>query len=234
MTSHERELRIDTVEWSAGNGHANPNKPLFLGLHGWGSDERDFTELLRMIAPYNDFASLRAPIPLSDLFPTMTAGQTGFAWLTEMLPTGEKLDREAFAAAQAVIDWIRENIPPERDVVPIGFSQGGLMVTQLLRIIPQRFRAAIVLSGFHAPGLLPETAPAEAGLAELEIPVFFGFGGADAVVPRYELYAASAWLEENTYLKQKTYAGLGHGVFYQEIDDIRLWLSDMNITSGLM
>lgn len=234
MTIEEAPLRITTAEWSAGKGSANPQKPLFLGLHGYGSDERDFLELLHMVAPYNDYASLRAPIPLSDLYANMVAGQTGFSWLTEMLPTGAKLDKEAFAAAQAVNEWIDANLPADREIVPLGFSQGGLVAIQLLRIHPERFRAAVILSGFHAPGNIPATCPAEQRVAEREIPVFFGFGDADEVVPRYELYATSAWLEENTYLKQKIYSGLGHGVYYQEIDDVRLWLSDMNITSGLM
>lgn len=212
----------------------NPRRPLFLGLHGWGSDEQDFADLLQVIAPYNDYASLRAPIPLSDIYPNMTAGQTGFSWLTEMMPQGDQLDREAFAGALAIDAWIADNIPSDREIIPIGFSQGGLMVTQLLCVHPERFRAAVVLSGFHAPGNLPETKPAEERLASLEIPVFFGFGDDDEVVPRYELYATSAWLEENTYLKQMSYRGLGHGLFYQEVDDLRTWLSDMNITSGLM
>lgn len=227
-------LKITTAQWSTKEGQLNPNRPFFLGLHGWGSDEVDFVELLQMIAPYNDYASLRAPIPLSDIYPNMTAGQTGFSWLPQMMPQGDDLDRAAFAGAQAINEWVEANVAPERDIVPLGFSQGGLMVTQLLRTNPERYRAAIVLSGFHAPGNIAETRPAESRVANLDIPVFFGFGEADEVIPRYELYGTSAWLEENTYLKQKSYAGLGHGVFYQEIDDIRLWLSDMNITSGLM
>jgi phospholipase/carboxylesterase len=236
MTSeaHARKLRISTVEWSANGGSMNPNRPLFIGLHGWGSDEADFADLLQVIAPYNDYAALRAPIPLSDIYPEMTEGQTGFSWLTQMMPEGDQLDREAFAGAVAINEWVAANVPASRDVIPLGFSQGGLMVTQLLRTNPERYRAGVVLSGFHAPGNLPETCPAENRVGDMEIPVFFGFGEADQVVPRYELLATSAWLEEHTYLKQKSYAGLGHGVFYQELDDLRLWLSDMNITSGLM
>lgn len=229
-----RDLYVTTALWSPGNGTMNPHKPLFLGLHGWGSDERDFVDLLQVIAPYNDYASLRAPIPLSDIYSNMTPGETGFSWLSEMLPQGDQLDREAFAAARAINEWVAENVPADREIVPFGFSQGGLMVTQLLRTNPERYRAGIVLSGFHAPGNLVETRPAEDRLAALEIPVFFGYGEADTVIPLYEIFATSAWLEENTYLKQKSYRGLGHGVFYQEVDDVRVWLSDMNITSGLM
>ncbi|MCI1935579.1 MAG: dienelactone hydrolase family protein [Bifidobacteriaceae bacterium] len=232
--SNAAKLHITAAAWSARDGQMNPSRPIFLGLHGWGSDENDFAELLQVIAPYNDYASLRAPIALSDLYKNMTPGQTGFSWLTEMMPQGDQLDREAFAGALAINEWIEAHIPSDRDIVPIGFSQGGLMVTQLLRVNPERFRAAVVLSGFHAPGNLAETKPAEERLPSLEIPVFFGFGEDDEVVPRYELSATGAWLEENTYLKQKSYRRLGHGLFYQEVDDLRTWLLDMNITSGLM
>ena len=55
-------------------------------------------------------------------------------------------------------------------MVPIGFSQGGTLAVELLRVHPQRYRAAISLSGFVAPGNVPATTPYDDILADLNIP----------------------------------------------------------------
>ena len=47
---------------------------------------------------------------------------------------------------------VSANIPDDRAVVPIGFSQGGLLAIHLLRVHPERYAASISLSGFLAPG----------------------------------------------------------------------------------
>ncbi|MEK8225152.1 hypothetical protein NKG05_01970 [Oerskovia sp. M15] len=54
-----------------------------------------------------------------------------------------------------MLAWLDANVEPGTVVVPVGFSQGGLMVTQLLRTAPERFAAGVVLSGFVLDGPLP-------------------------------------------------------------------------------
>ena len=49
-------LTVTDVVWSRGGGNAAPRRPMFLCLHGWGSNEEDLADLMRHIAPYNDFA----------------------------------------------------------------------------------------------------------------------------------------------------------------------------------
>lgn len=70
----------------------------------------------------------------------------------DCVPSGKDLDRDAYAAAQAIDDWVARNVPEDRAVVPIGFSQGGLLAIHLLRVHPERYAASISLSGFLAPG----------------------------------------------------------------------------------
>ena len=55
-------LQITHVQYSRGGGNATPKRPLFLCLHGWGSNEADLADMMRYIAPYNDYASLRAAV----------------------------------------------------------------------------------------------------------------------------------------------------------------------------
>lgn len=59
-------LQVTHVQYSRGGGNAAPRRPLFLCLHGWGSNEADLADMMRYVAPYNDFASLRAPLVLQE------------------------------------------------------------------------------------------------------------------------------------------------------------------------
>lgn len=221
--------------YSRGGGKAAPTRPLFLCLHGWGSNENDLANIMRYIAPFNDFASLRAPYVLqSPEAGGFGAAEGAYSWFHDSVPIGEDLDYDAFAAASAIDTWVHENVAPEREVVPIGFSQGGLLAIHLLRLNPQRYRAAVSLSGFLAPGEVPGTAPADAQLADYAIPVFYGYGKNDNVLPKYELFGASAWLQEHTWLESKSYHALDHAVNLEELGDVRQWTLQHDLTSGVM
>ena len=65
-------------------------------------------------------------------------------------------------------------------------------------------------------------------------PVFYTYGKNDGVIPKYELFATAAWLEEHTWLKTKSYHGLDHNVSLEEFADLRQWLLDNDITSGVL
>lgn len=213
------------------NAEAMPTRPLFLALHGWGSNERDIAGIMQYIAPYNDVVSLRAPLVLHAP-EGVSAG--AYSWFHDAVPSGDDLDHDIAAAARAVDQWVDGHIPATRDVVPIGFSQGGAVAVHLLRMHPERYRAVSNLSGFLAPAGVPGTAPADDRLTDFEIPVYFGYGKNDAVIPKYELFAAAAWLEEHTWLTTKSYRGLDHAVSLDEFSDIRQWLVLHDIASGVL
>lgn len=225
-------LQVSYALFSSREAQANPAKPLFLLLHGWGSNERDLADLMQYIAPFNDYVSLRAPLDMPSQ-PSQFEPQ-GYTWFHDCVPTGADLDRDAYAASRAIDDWVQEHIPHDREVVPLGFSQGGVLAVHLLRINPERYRAAISLSGFLAPKLVQATAPADERLPSLEKPVFYGYGKMDNVIAKYEIFGMAAWLEEHTWLKSRGYNGLDHAVSLEEFNDIRQWLSDNNIASGVM
>ena len=94
-------LQVTHVQYSRGGGNATPKRPLFLCLHGWGSNEADLADMMRYIAPYNDYASLRAPLTLQAAG-TFTPG--AYSWFHDCVPSGEDLDRDAFAASMAIDD----------------------------------------------------------------------------------------------------------------------------------
>ena len=96
------------------------NDPVFMLLHGWGSNEYDLPDLLNYCgAGSADYASLQAPIAYG-------MGYTWFgSWAHEGVPEGKSLDEQALAAAQAIDAWVGANIPATRPIVMMGFSQGG-------------------------------------------------------------------------------------------------------------
>ena len=224
-------LQVTRVQYSRGGGNAAPKRPLFLCLHGWGSNEADLADMMRYIAPYNDYVSLRAPLTLQA---AGTFAPGAYSWFHDCVPSGEDLDRDAFAASMAIDDWVSQNVPEDRAVVPIGFSQGGLLAIHLLRVHPERYRASISLSGFLAPGLVRGTAPADDRIAPLNIPTFFGYGNSDTVIAKPELFAMSAWLDEHTFLTTKSYRGLDHSVSLDEFSDLRGWLAVHDIAPGIL
>ncbi|MDO4913292.1 MAG: dienelactone hydrolase family protein [Bifidobacteriaceae bacterium] len=220
-------VKVTHALFSAKNAQAYTTRPLFIIMHGWGSNETDLAAIMRYVAPFNDYVALRAPIELS-------AADNAYSWFHDAVPVGEDLDYDAFAACNAIQNWVTENIEDSREIVLMGFSQGGMLSTHMLRVFPERYRAAINLSGFIAMGEISECVPADNRLAEMEKPVFFGYGDKDEIIPRYELFAASAWLEENTWLTLKHYPTLDHAVGVQEFNDIKQWLIMNGISSGMI
>ena len=64
--------------------------------------------------------------------------------------------------------------------------------------------------------------------------MFYGYGARDGIIPRSELHATTAWLEEHTWLTSQCYRGLDHAVNLEELADIRQWLVMHDIASGMM
>lgn len=124
---------------------------------GWGSNEADLANMMRYIAPrLANYASLRAPLTLQAAG-TFTPG--AYSWFMIACRPVKTSTATRSPHQLAIDDWVSQNVPEDRAVVPIGFSQGGLLAIHLLRMHPERYRASISLSGFLAPGLVRGTPP---------------------------------------------------------------------------
>ena len=191
------------------------DSPVFVLLHGWGSNEYDLPDLLDYCgAGSADFASLRAPIPYG-------MGGTWFGdWAHEGVPEGESLTRQAGEAAAAIDEWVRANIPDERRVVTMGFSQGGLLAAHMLRFDPERYAAAVSFSGWLAPGAMP----GDDALAASRPPVFYGHGSADDIFPKSDVAAMSAFWDAHATLDEHVYPGMAHSINMDELRDVRSFL----------
>lgn len=199
-----------TVRGTTGLGTPSDTDPLVLLLHGYGSHEQDLPSLAPHLPEGLAFASVRAPLELAP---------GAYAWVPIAVPG--RPDPEAVGqSTAALLSWLDEHVDAERVVVPLGFSQGGLMVTQLLRARPRRFAAALALSGF----VLDQPVAGDVDLRGSRVPVFFGHGDADPVIPPDATERASVWLAGHTDLTDRTYAGLAHGISAEELGDVRDFL----------
>ncbi|MFI5428378.1 alpha/beta hydrolase [Aeromicrobium sp. UC242_57] len=100
--------------------------PLVVLLHGYGANEQDLPGLMPHLHPGLAAASVRAPL---------TLGPGSFAWVPIQVPGRPDPSATADATA-AMLAWFDEFVAPERPVVLLGFSQGGLMVSQLAAAPP--------------------------------------------------------------------------------------------------
>ncbi|WP_062295744.1 alpha/beta hydrolase [Demequina maris] len=179
-------------------------------LHGFGSHERDLPGIARWLPAGLPWASLRAPLEM---------GYGGAAWFP-LSPDGA-MDQDAIdTATDAVWAWVDVHLADDARIVPIGFSQGGLMALQLLRTRPARVIAPVVLAGF-----VPEAPQAEdAALAAARPPVFWGRGDADPVIWPDAVARTRAFLATHATVDAHVYPGLGHSICEEEMEDVRAFL----------
>jgi phospholipase/carboxylesterase len=203
MTATLSDVR--STPWLPGSG---PTVALL--LHGYGSNEADLSGLAAAIGLTMPWASLRAPI---------TMGHGGAAWF-EIVTPGDPDAEPVRLATEAIWHWVDEHAGPDVRVVPIGFSQGGLMASQLLRTRPDRVAAAVILGGFVRGG----DESGDSILAESRPPVFRGRGAEDRVIGVPAISRTADFLPDHTSLEEHVYPGLAHGINDEEVADIRAFL----------
>ncbi|MFT4124194.1 MAG: alpha/beta fold hydrolase [Microbacteriaceae bacterium] len=196
------------VIWSAPAAE-RADRPLIVLLHGYGSHEGDLFQLAPLLPLGPAVASLRAPL---------TAG-AGFAWFP--LAGLHHVEPAAVtAAASSVLAWL--DTVPGGPVALLGFSQGAAVALQAMRLAPHRLAAVVALSGFAAGGL----EPGDAELAAASVPVFWGRGDDDGVIPEEAIEHTARWLPAHAALTTRVYPGLTHAVCAPEIADVAAFLRE--------
>ncbi len=186
-----------------------------LYLHGFGSNEQDLAGLAPLTTPDLPWASLRAPL---------TNGPGAYAWFQITTP-GNPDPEPVAAATELVWQWIDHNLSADASIIAIGFSQGGLMATQLLRTRPERVSATVILGGF----VQGAEQPGDGTLAATRPQVFWGRGEQDRVIAPIAIDRTLSWLPEHSTPDIRTYPGLAHGVNQSEIDDVRAFLAGISV-----
>ena len=204
------QIDASAVVWSAPE-HERAGRPLLVLLHGYGSHEGDLFSLSPALPLGPVVASLRAPLQ---------AGP-GNAWfpLTFETPIDEHATN-ADAAARAILDWL--DTTQSISIGLLGFSQGGAVALQLLRLAPTRFDYAVMLSGFVVGG----THDGDAALAQSKPPVFWGRGTADPVIPAYAIETTEQWLPSHSTPTTRIYEGVAHGISNAELRDLSTFIGE--------
>ena len=206
MSAPLREVR--SAHWPADTA---TTPAVALLLHGYGSNEHDLTGLIPAFGLTLPWVSLRAPLEL---------GTGGAAWFSITTP-GNPDARPVAEATETIWDWVDTNLAATTRVIPIGFSQGGLMASQLLRTRPERVLAPVVLGGF----VLGAAQPGDATLAEARPAVFWGRGADDRVIGEAAISRTSTYLPQHATLVERVYPGLAHGIDAAEAGDVRDFLA---------
>ncbi len=202
---------VSTWTDSGNIGTASSSNPLIVLLHGYGSNERDLPGVVPWLGIDNPWVSLRAPVGLD---------QGGFAWFpitTPLNPPATDIE----AATDAIWSWLDEHISVDVPLIVIGFSQGGMMTTQLLRTRPDRVTRSAVLAGFATaiPQLGDDT------LAAHRPAVLWTRGLTDTVISPEANDRTRDVLSQLCDLDERTYPGLGHSVDERVLADLRDYLA---------
>ena len=194
---------------SNGLENIEPGSPAVLFLHGYGADEKDLPDLMSFL-PALPWASLRAPLE---------SQYEGFAWYpitTALNPSAE----DVAGITEAIWNWVDDFIPADSKLIVIGFSQGALMATQLLRTRPERVKATVILSGFIYAGELP----GDKELKTTKPKVIYCRGLQDQMISQEAISRINTWLQSHTKAITKTYEGLGHSVDGRVMNDVATYV----------
>lgn len=201
-------------------GELAEDRPLVICLHGYASNEADLFSIAEHLGERPVVVSLRAPNMSRTPFP-------GYAWFElqvardgTLLGTSDSdedraaaaaVDEGATIASEYVLGWLDgllEGGPKPSSVGLFGFSQGGIVAAQMLRMHPERFAATAMISSMVAPGLHD----GDGKLADVRPPLFYGWGGHDEIVPAIATEYTLSWAREATTLTEYGEPGGGHEV----------------------
>ena len=199
------------TRWSAPPAE-RAGRPLLVLLHGYGSDEDDLFALGPHLPADYVLAAVRAP--LAPPFPT-----PGWSWYPIEGLNGRDPEA-ATAGARALVAWIDAERGDAASVGLLGFSQGGLVALEALRLRPEDYAFAVNLSGYANPSTLDT----DAAFAARRPPVFWGRGAFDDVIPPALVEHTAQWLPSRVDLSGRLYPDLGHAVSAQELDDVSTFL----------
>lgn len=214
------EINPGTVLWSAPEGE-RAGRPTLVLLHGHRMDERVGFEPSpggRGVVP-REF-DVRHHLPAELVFASVRAPREarggGYAWF----PMDSSFSLEAIDhSATAVLSWL-DSVQIDGPVGVLGFSQGVATAFQMVRREPARFGYAVNLSG----GVVPFPGPGDAELAARRLPVFWGRGDRDRVIPPPLVESTRWWLRKHTDLTERVYPGLSHNVSTAELADLAVFL----------
>jgi predicted esterase len=114
---------------------------------------------------------------------------------------------------------VESGIPADRIVVG-GFSQGGHIALRTA------LQSKVKLAGCAAMSTWLEPSPFEIPAANLDLPIFYGHGTADPLIPAIIAQASNKTLDDRGIknVEFKLYPGMGHSTCPQELQNLKQFL----------
>ncbi len=205
---------------------ANPRHAI-IWLHGLGADGNDFAPIVPELIGH-EWPPLRFVFPHAPMRPiTINNGMSMRAWYDiRGMAIADKQDEAGIRASIAQVDELiareaERGIPAER-ILLAGFSQGGaIALTAGVRHAAKL--AGIIALSTYLP--LEERTDGERSAANARLPIFFGHGSFDPIVPQTLGAAACEALKELGYEVAWHSYPMAHQVCAEEIDDLRAWIA---------
>lgn len=216
-------MTLPTVE------HETAAQPAYsvIWMHGLGDDGHGFASIVpELVMP--DWPALRFVFPHAPVRPiTVNGGLPMRGWydIIAFDPSARQDETGIRASIEAVEALIaKENargVADER-IVLAGFSQGGVIALAAGLRHRRKLAGIIALSTYLG---LSESLAAERSLDNAQIPIFWGHGTGDPIIPLSRGVASRDLLQSMGYsLDWHTYA-MPHSVCPEEVADLRQWLS---------
>jgi len=195
-------------------------------LHGLGADGHDFEPIVPELVD-RSWPALRFVFPHAPVRPvTINGGMQMRAWydITGMEIAQRQDERGMRVSIVQIEELIAREVArgiPGSNILLAGFSQGGAIVLAAGVRHAQKLGGIVALSTYLP---MAEKTAAEASAANRDIPVFFGHGTFDPVVPlvlgemsRNQLQGLGYSIEWHTY-------PMAHQVCAEEIADLRRFI----------
>ncbi|PCI20039.1 MAG: carboxylesterase [Piscirickettsiaceae bacterium] len=209
---------------------SNPNTPVrcsVIWLHGLGASNNDFAPLVPELG-IQDELGIRFIFPQAPNMPvTINGGAVMPAWydITEMDLMKRADNSGIVASSKTITDMINDEIATGIDpskIVIAGFSQGGVIAIDAGIRFPKTLAGIMALSTYIP---MRDTLPNAEQSGNGSIPIFYGHGDFDPVIPIEQAESSRRFLEESGYSVEWRCYPMEHSVCPKEIQDIKNWLT---------
>ena len=200
---------------------ASSNPPLFLMLHGYGSNEEDLFSFANELPDELLIISARAPLSIDF---------GGYAWYTIHFEADDKKFSDVPEAIEArdtiakFIDELQEvyKFDPDKSFL-MGFSQGTISSYAVALSYPKKIKNILALSGYINEELIT---PPEETKDYKSLDFFCSHGSVDPVIPVDWARKVSTILQNLTisYSYKEYFAG--HGIVPQNFEDMKNWIDE--------
>jgi len=198
----------------------NPETPLLVMIHGYGSNEEDLFSLSEDLPKNFIIVSFRAP---RDTF------YGGYSWYDIDFSDAEKFinaeqAEESINFILVNIEKIKQRFHLSGKVHLMGFSQGGILSYSLSLSFPELFHKVAILSAYPEKKILKNISEDKKSLSEMRF--FISHGLQDSTIPiEWGKQAVDILYDLGCFFSFNEYSS-GHGINQKNYTDLMRFFSD--------